>query len=47
VSDGGTINAISGATITSRAVTSAATDADGIYQKLKSQIEEKLKGIKQ
>ena len=47
VSDGGTINAISGATITSRAVTSAATDADGIYQKLKSQIEDKLKGIKQ
>ena len=46
-SDGGTINAISGATITSRAVTSAATDADGIYQKLKSQIEDKLKGIKQ
>ena len=41
VSDGGTINAISGATITSRAVTSAATDADGIYQRLKSQIEDK------
>jgi electron transport complex protein RnfG len=45
--DGGSINAISGATITSRAVSSAATDADGIYQKLKSQIEEKLKGIAQ
>ena len=45
--DGGSINAISGATITSRAVSSAATEADGIYQKLKSQIEEKLKGIKQ
>ena len=45
-SDGGTINAISGATITSRAVSSAATDADKIYQKLKSQIADKLKGIK-
>ena len=45
-SDGGSINAISGATITSRAVSSAATDADKIYQKLKSQIADKLKGIK-
>ena len=45
--DGGTINAISGATITSRAVSSAATEAEAIYQKLKSQIEDKLKGIKQ
>lgn len=41
--DGGSINAISGATITSRAVSSAATDADKIYQKLKSQIADKLK----
>jgi electron transport complex protein RnfG len=44
--DGGSINAISGATITSRAVSSAATEADSIYQKLKSQIDEKLKGFK-
>ena len=45
-SDGGSINAISGATITSRAVSSAATDAENIYQKLKSQIADNLKGIK-
>ena len=45
-SDGGTINAISGATITSRAVSSAATDAENIYEKLKSQIADKLKDIK-
>lgn len=44
--DGGSINSISGATITSRAVSAAATDADQIYQKLKSQIAEKLEGIK-
>jgi len=41
--DGGSISAISGATITSRAVSSAATDADKIYQKLKSQIADNLK----
>ncbi|MGD2185787.1 MAG: RnfABCDGE type electron transport complex subunit G [Desulfobacterales bacterium] len=40
--DGGTINAISGATLTSRAVSLAATKAGRIYQKLKPQIEEKL-----
>ncbi len=44
--DGGSINAISGATITSRAVSSAATDADKIYQKLKTQIADKLKEFK-
>jgi electron transport complex protein RnfG len=44
--DGGSINAISGATITSRAVTAAATDAENMYQKLKSQIADNLKGIK-
>ena len=44
--DGGSINAISGATITSRAVSAAATDADSIYRKLKSQIEDNLKSIK-
>ena len=41
--DGGQINAMSGATITSRAVCSAATDAGKIYQKLKPQLTEKLK----
>ena len=41
--DGGSISAISGATITSRAVSSAATDADKIYQKLKTQIADNLK----
>jgi electron transport complex protein RnfG len=45
--DGGSINAISGATITSRAVSTAATDADSIYQKLKSQIADQMKGIQQ
>ena len=44
--DGGSINAISGATITSRAVSAAATDAGEIYRKLKPQIEEKLMGFK-
>jgi electron transport complex protein RnfG len=44
--DGGSINAISGATITSRAVSAAATSAEDIYQKLKPQIEDKLKGFK-
>jgi electron transport complex protein RnfG len=44
--DGGSISAISGATITSRAVSSAATDADKIYQKLKTQIGDKLKEFK-
>ena len=44
--DGGSISALSGATITSRAVSSAATDADKIYQKLKTQIADKLKEFK-
>lgn len=44
--DGGSINAISGATITSRAVCSAATDAAEIYEKLKPQLTEKLKEFK-
>ena len=44
--DGGSINAISGATITSRAVSAAATDASEIYRKLKPQIDEKLTGFK-
>jgi electron transport complex protein RnfG len=44
--DGGTINALSGATLTSRAVCSAATDANKIYQQLKPQIVEKAKQFK-
>jgi electron transport complex protein RnfG len=44
--DGGSINALSGATITSRAVSAAATDAEKIYAKLKPQIDDKLKGFK-
>jgi electron transport complex protein RnfG len=43
--DGGKVNAMSGATITSRAVCSAASDAGTIYQKLKPQLEEKLKAF--
>ncbi len=42
-----TINALSGATITSKAVCSAATDAGKIYQELKPQITEKLKAFDQ
>jgi len=41
--DGGSINTISGATMTSRAVCTAANDAVKIYQKLKPQLAEKLK----
>ena len=41
--DDGKVNAISGATITSRAVCKAATDAGNVYQKLKPQIAEKIK----
>jgi H+/Na+-translocating ferredoxin:NAD+ oxidoreductase subunit G len=44
--DGGAINAISGATITSRAVCDAVTDALGTYAKLKPQIVDKMKDIK-
>lgn len=43
--DGGNINALSGATITSRAVTSAATQAGEIYERLKPQIEEQLQAF--
>ena len=42
-SDGGSINAISGATITSRAITSATNDALKIYGKIKPQLADKLK----
>ena len=37
-SDGGTINAISGATVTSKGVCAAVTDLAEIYSRLKSQI---------
>ena len=43
--DGGSINALSGATITSRAVTAAATDVGAIYNRLKPQIEENIKAF--
>jgi Na+-translocating ferredoxin:NAD+ oxidoreductase subunit G len=44
--DGGKVNAISGATFTSRAVCLAATEAGQLYERLKPQIEEKLNAFK-
>ena len=44
--DGGTINALSGATITSRAVCSASDEAVKLYKTLKPQLVEKLKEFK-
>ncbi len=44
--DGGSVNAMSGATITSRAVSSGVTDAIAVYEKLKPQILEKMKTVK-
>jgi len=44
--DGGPINAISGATITSRAVSSGVADALALYERLKPQINEKMKDVK-
>jgi electron transport complex protein RnfG len=44
--DGGTINAISGATITSRAVSSGVADALALYERLKPQIIAKMKDVK-
>ncbi len=41
-SDGGSINAMSGATITSKAVCSAATEAAETYGRLKPEIDQKL-----
>jgi electron transport complex protein RnfG len=41
--DGGQVNALSGATITSRAVCKATTDAEKIYKRLKPQLSEKIK----
>ncbi|MBT4363904.1 MAG: RnfABCDGE type electron transport complex subunit G [Desulfobacterales bacterium] len=43
--DGGKINAMSGATITSRAVCNAANDAGKIYKEIKSQLTEKVKSF--
>ena len=45
--DGGKINALSGATITSRAVSAAASQAGETYKHLKPEIEEKLKAFTQ
>jgi len=46
-SDGGKVNALSGATITSRAVCATANQAGSIYKELKPKIEEKLKAYTQ
>ncbi len=45
-SDGGQVDALSGATVTSRGVTVAVTEAGAIYERLKPQIVEKLKVFK-
>lgn len=44
--DGGTINALSGATLTSRAVSLATTEAGQIYERLKPKLVEKMKEFK-
>ncbi|MDP2644617.1 MAG: RnfABCDGE type electron transport complex subunit G [Desulfobacterales bacterium] len=44
-SDGGKVDAISGATLTSRGVSTALTDAGALYKRLKPQVVEKLKGF--
>ncbi|RTZ96591.1 MAG: electron transporter RnfG [Deltaproteobacteria bacterium] len=44
--DGGKINALSGATITSRAVCEATTNVAALYKKLKPEIQKKLAAIK-
>jgi len=43
--DGGQVDALSGATLTSRGVSSALTDAAKTYEKLKPQIADKLKSF--
>ncbi len=45
-SSGGKIDALSGATITSKAVCSAVTDAGEVYKRLKGQIAEQAKAFK-
>jgi electron transport complex protein RnfG len=44
--DGGTVNALSGATFTSRAVASGVSEAVSVYERLKPQILEKMKTVK-
>ena len=44
--DGGQVDALSGATITSRAVSAGVTKAGELYKELKPQIEEKVKSFK-
>lgn len=44
-SDGGQVDAVSGATFTSRGVSEALTDAAKVYQKLKPQLAEKIKSF--
>lgn len=44
--DGGRINALSGATITSRAVCQAASSAGSVYQTLKPKIQEQIAAMK-
>jgi electron transport complex protein RnfG len=44
--DGGKINALSGATITSRAVCQATTNVGALYEKLKPEIQKKIATIK-
>jgi len=45
--DGGQVDALSGATLTSRAICTALNSAGEIYQKLKPQISEKLQAFNQ
>ena len=45
-SDGGQVDALAGATVTSRGVSVAVTEAGAIYQRLKPQIVENLKAFK-
>jgi len=44
-SDGGQVDAVSGATLTSRGVSAALTDAAKVYRKLKPQLAEKIKSF--
>jgi electron transport complex protein RnfG len=44
-SDGGQVDAVSGATLTSRGVSVALTDAGQVYKRLKPQLTEKLKSF--
>ncbi len=43
--DGGQVDAVSGATLTSRGVSAALTDAGKVYKRLKTQLDEKMKGF--